>query len=295
MVHLINPTSSPGDSEADVVDVGADNFAQDVVEKSRTVPVLVDFWAPWCGPCKTLTPILESIANKHNGALRLAKVNIDEQQELAMQFSVRSVPTVVLVKDGAIVDGFMGAQPEEVVQQFLSKHISATQTDEPAKADPIQGLIDSDDIAQAVESLEKDGSEESNFRLARLYLSQHDFDNVRKTLEKIKEKSNSPEYRFIAAALEFTEIAENCESESELRNSIHQDSSNWDAHYKLAAVNMVAGNFAEALELLLQIVRADRSFKADAGRKGMIFAFDMIGDENPLVSEYRGLLARNLH
>ena len=292
MVHLINP--EPDITEVAVVDVGVDNFVQEVVEKSRTVPVLVDFWAPWCGPCKSLTPVLEGLAKKHNGAFKLAKINIDENQELAMQFQVRSVPTVVLVKDGAIVDGFMGAQPENVVEQFLSKHISAAgpETIEP---DPIQDLIDNDDIDQAIESLEKDGSEESNFRLARLYLSHRDFDNVRDVLKRVKDKSNDPEYRFIKAALEFSEITENCESESELREQILKDSTNWDAHYKLAAIDMVNSNFAEALELLLQIVKADRSFNDDAGRKGMISAFDMIGSDNPLVSEYRSLLARNLH
>lgn len=294
MVHLIDPNSGPDDSTADIVDVGAENFVQDVIEKSQTIPVLVDFWAPWCGPCKNLTPVLEGLVKKHDGAFRLAKINIDEQQELAMQFSVRSVPTVVLVKDGAIVDGFMGAQPENVVLQFLSKHISTTAS-EPVESDPVQDLIDTEDIHQAIESLEKDGSEESNFRLARLYLNQRDFDNVRKVLDRVKDKSSSPEFRFIEAALLFTEITENCEPETELREKILQDSTDWDAHYKLAATNMVNGNFAEALDLLLQIVKADRSFNEDAGRKGMICAFDMIGSDNPLVSEYRSLLASYLH
>ncbi len=293
MVHLINPDANAPSNDA--VDVGVDNFAQEVVEKSRTVPVLVDFWAPWCGPCKNLTPILENLAKKHAGAFQLVKINIDEHQELAMQFSVRSVPTVFLVKDGQVVDGFMGAQPEKTVEQFLAKHIADSTQAPPAKADPIQQLIDHGRVDQAIASLKKEGSAESTLRLARLYVNLGNFETARTTLKDVKDKSGDPEYRFVAAALEFAEIAEDCGSETELRDQIANDSQNWDAHYKLAALYMVNSNYAEALELLLEIVRNDRSFNDDAGRRAMISAFDLIGSDHPLVSQYRSTLARTLH
>ncbi len=297
MVHLINATPDTENPNAEVIDVGADNFMQEVIEKSKTVPVMVDFWAPWCGPCKNLTPILESLANKHAGAFQLVKVNIDEQQELAMQFQVRSVPTVYLVKDGTVVDGFMGAQPENVVEEFLSKHISAAppQQPEPVIDDPIQNLIDRGQIAEAVAALEKDGSDESWYRLARLYLNQNDFDKVRTALDKLKDNTSAPEYRFIAAGLHFAELAYGIDSDSELQQRIDQNEQDWDAHYQLAALDIVTGHFSSALERLLQITTHDRKFNDDAGRKGLIMAFDMLGNDHELVSQYRRLLARILH
>ncbi len=278
------------------MDVGADNFLEEVVEKSSALPVLVDFWAPWCGPCKNLMPILESLATKHADSFRLVKVNIDEQQELAMQFQVRSVPTVYLVKDGAVVDGFMGAQPEGAVEEFLSKHIALANGEaQPQAADAIQTLINRGRESEAIAALEKDDSDESRFRLARLYLNRNDFDAVRSVLDKLKDKSATPEYRFIASAAHFAELTYSSDSEAELRQAIERDNTDWDAHYRLAAFSMSIGDYTEALELLLHIVRNDRSFSEDAGRKGMVMAFDMIGGDHELVSKYRSLLARILH
>ena len=108
MVHILNPNQE--ESDANIFDVNSQNFIQTVIQKSQEFPVVVDFWAPWCGPCKTLTPILEELAREFDGSFQLAKVNIDDEQGLAQQFGVRSVPTVIMVKDGKVVDGFMGAQ-----------------------------------------------------------------------------------------------------------------------------------------------------------------------------------------
>ena len=297
MVQLINPTPDANEEDTEIKDVGVDNFLEEVIEKSKVVPVLVDFWAPWCGPCKNLTPILENLASKYTDAFRLVKVNIDEQQELAMQFQVRSVPTVYLVKDAEVVDGFMGAQPENVVKEFLSKHITLTEKapEKPNISDPIQDMINLGRESEAIEALKKDGSEESMFRLARLYLNLNKFDEVRDTLGKLKDKSTSQKYRFVEAAMHFAEISYSGKSENELRELIAQDKTNWEAHYELAAICMVMGDIAEAMELLLQIVRNDRSFNEDAGRKGLIKAFDMVGGDHPLVSQYRSSLARILH
>lgn len=297
MVQLINPTPDTNEKDTEIKDVGVENFLEEVIEKSKAVPVLVDFWAPWCEPCKNLTPILENLAKKHADAFRLVKVNIDEQQELAMQFQVRSVPTVYLVKDAAVVDGFMGAQPENVVKEFLSKHITLTEKppEKPNISDPIQDMINLGRESEAIEALKEDGSEESMFRLARLYLNLNKFDEVRDTLGKLKDKSTSPKYRFVEAAMHFAEISYTGKSENELREIIAQDKENWEAHYQLAAICMVSGDIAEAMELLLQIVRNDRSFNEDAGRKGLIKAFDMVGGDHPLVSQYRSSLARTLH
>ena len=277
---------------SNMVDVDAENFFEQVVEKSRTVPVVVDFWAPWCDPCKTLTPILEELANEYAGEIQLAKINIDEQQELAMQFSVRSVPTVFLIKDGAVVDGFQGAQPKNNIQQFLSKHVA--QQNQPPE-DPIQNLVSQGRVSEAIEQLKSDDSDAALLRLANLYLRQQEFQNSKETLAKVKETHNNPEYQSISAALEFIELAENSPSEEELRDQIQQDENNWHAHYQLAAINLVRGDAVFALDTLLKIVRQDRSFDDDAGRRGLIRAFDMLGQNHELVPKYRSLLARTLN
>ena len=290
MVHVIN--EGPTETESNVIDVFAENFMEAVFEKSKTIPVVVDFWAPWCGPCKTLTPILEELANEYAGAFRLAKVNIDEQQALAAQASVRSVPTVFLFKNGEVVDGFMGAQPKNLVEQFLSKHV--TRADQPP-ADPTSELVDQDQISQAMDELEGDDSDDGLLRLAQLQLRQKLYAETRSTLEKLEDTTNKPEYKSMVAALDFIELANDCESEHELRALIDREPNNWGAHYKLAAIHLAAGNPELALESLLLIVRHDRSFDDDAGRRGLIKAFDMLGQNHPLVPKYRSLLARTLN
>ncbi len=293
MVHLIN--TNPDTPDANGTHVDANNFAEQVIEKSRTIPVLVDFWAPWCGPCKNLTPILETLAEKYSDAFRLVKINIDEQQELAMQFQVRSVPTVYLIKDATVIDAFMGALPESAVKEFLSKHIELNDQQSPIQpADPIQKLIDDGREAEAIATLTEENTDESRLRLARLFLHRNDLEKARMTLEQIDTQANLPEYRELVASLHFYEWANSSVPETELQQRILQNENDWDAYYRLAATKVKNGNHGEALDLLLQIVKRNRKFNDDAGRKGMVMVFDIIGDDHVLVTEYRNQLARSL-
>ena len=291
MVHLINPDAI--EPQTNYSDVTVDNFARDVIEKSNDIPVLIDFWAPWCEPCKSLTPVLEGLADEYQGDLYLAKINVDEQQELAMQFSVRNIPTVYLVKEGRVIDGFTGAQPKKAIETMLSQHINRSA---PAKPDdPIQNLIDEGDIESAIEQLANDDSEDSQLQLTRLYLQQNELDKARDTLAKVTDQNNSQQYRSAKATLLFSEIVDDSEQESELRERIANDASDWDAHHKLAAIHLLNENHQAGLELLLQIVKNDRSFNNDAGRLGLIAAFDLIGSADELVGKYRSLLANLLN
>ena len=132
MLDTQHDSMGPGEA-ADIVDVTAETFMAEVIEKSKTVPVILDFWADWCEPCKNLTPILHSIVEKHPGAVRLAKVNTDQEQMLAQQMGVQSLPTVALLKDGQIVDNFMGVKPESEVMAWLTPHIELSASE----ADPV--------------------------------------------------------------------------------------------------------------------------------------------------------------
>ena len=274
------------------VDVDVNNFTAEVVERSNSVPVLVDFWAPWCGPCKSLTPILEEIATEYGNALHFVKINIDENQPLAGQFGIRSVPTVYLVKDGNVVDGFMGAMPKDAIEKFLSKHIAVGNAEAP---DQIDELLNHGNISQAVDVLKAEDSDKSNLRLAAIYLDQSDFQSARDHLEKIKDTNDQPEYKQIAGKLDFVDFIQNAPPEEELKSRIMQNPKDWDAQLNLAVIRVVQGHVETALEILLEIVRHDRSFKDDIGRKTLIKVFDMLGSDNELVPKYRSLLARILN
>ena len=160
------------------VDVDVDNFLVEVIDKSNTVPVLVDFWAPWCEPCKSLTPILEEVSAEYGDNLHFVKINIDENQALAGQFGIRSVPTVYLVKNGDVVDGFMGALPKDAIKQFLSKHVIADNDEVP---DQIDELLNHGNQSQAIDILKSEDSDESNLRLADIYPRQNDIQNAPNT------------------------------------------------------------------------------------------------------------------
>ena len=139
------------DTQAKIIDVTADTFMAEVIEQSKTTPVLLDFWADWCEPCKNLTPILESIVGKYPEALMLAKVNTDQEQMLAQQMGIQSLPTVALLKDGQIIDNFMGVKPESEIIAWLTKHIElAVESEEPVIDNNVQALIDSQDYEAAL-------------------------------------------------------------------------------------------------------------------------------------------------
>ena len=284
---LLQEDGSPAQPSSSV-DVDANNFMVEVVEKSRSVPVLVDFWAPWCEPCKSLTPILESISQEYGEDLHFVKVNIDENQPLAGQFGIRSVPTVYLVKDGDVVDGFMGAMPKEGVKQFLSKHITSDNVSAP---DQVDLLLQQGNVAQAIALLKSEDSDDSKIRLADIHLQMNDLENARDSLKNVKDATGTPEFKQVTAKLKLIESIQNAPSERKLRKRIQQNPKDWEAQIQLAEINLAQGQFETALESLLEIVRQDRSFNDDAARKTLIKAFDLLGSDNELVSKYRRLLA----
>ena len=284
---LLQEDGSPAQPSGSV-DVDANNFMVEVVEKSRTVPVLVDFWAPWCEPCKSLTPILESVSQEYGEDLHFVKVNIDENQPLAGQFGIRSVPTVYLVKDGDVIDGFMGAMPKEGVKQFLSKHITSDNVSAP---DQVDVLLQQGNVAQAIALLKSEDSEESSIRLADIHLQMNDLESARDSLKKVKDADGSPEFKQVTAKLEFIESIQNAPSERKLRKRIKQNPKDWEAQIQLAEIQLSQGQFETALESLLEVVRQDRTFNDDAARKTLIKAFDLLGSDNELVTKYRRMLA----
>lgn len=268
-----------------------DNFELDVLEASFTTPVLVDFWAPWCGPCKTLMPLLDKIVNEAGGTLKLAKVNTDEEMALAGSFGIRSLPTVVLFKDGRPVDGFMGAQPEGAIRALLAKHVSA----QPAPAEPElepEDDLAAEDLEAAIVGLQAaikadPKKHELQAELADALLRAGMLNEAIATLDQLPGDVQDHEIaRRARARLSFIQAIEHAPGDGELQADIAQNNGNLMARYQLGARFLLAGQYAAGMDQFLTILKADRKFSDDLGRRALVDAFRIVPDTD-LIGDYR--------
>ncbi len=279
-------------------DVTEENFASQVIEASHQQPVLVDFWATWCGPCQSLMPILEQLAQSYQGKFLLAKVEIDSQQGLASQFGVRSVPTVKLVKNGQIVDEFTGALPESQIRSFLDKHIESEFDQLMQQALTLYQQGDSETaMAQMGQILQADPDNLKNkITYANILLREQHVDEAKKWLASLPaEASQDPQVQAMHAQLEFISIVENAPDMASLQQQLVNNPNNSEARYQLSAHAILQGQFELAFEQLLDLVKRDRQYQDDAGRKALLKLFDLLGDQHELVSSYRRKLAMALN
>ncbi len=278
-----------------VTDVAEANFQEQVVEHSRTRPVIVDFWAAWCGPCRTLTPILEGLAEEFGGAFLLARVNTEEAPQLSRQFQIQSIPMVVVFRDGKPVDQFIGLLPESEVRRFLREHC-------PSEADQIVVLANekmaSGDVEAAYQDLREAQAREPDHSgallgLAQIALERHNYDEMDELVAKISPLSSQADS---AERLKMVgRLQRQCREAGGLEGSRHRsekDPAKLEARYALACCLAVSQEYRESLDILLRIVAEDRSFGDDAGRKTMLDVFALIGNRSPLAEEYRTLLSR---
>jgi putative thioredoxin len=286
-------------SDSPHISIGTqDNFVQVVIEKSREVPVLVDFWADWCAPCKSLMPILAKLADEYAGKFHLVKVNSDEQQALAMHFGIRSLPTVKLFKDGQPVDEFMGALPEQGVRQFLDHHI---RDEVEVFIEQIDQLIENGDTQNAKAALEQalqqiPGDRRIICRLAGMEMDAGDTDGARALAERLSgEDLESPEAKALLARFALAERATGAPGEQELRAAIEKNPNDLKARDQLSAVLYARNDIEGAMEQLLEIVKRDRSYEEDSGRTQLIQMFEALGSANPLVQKYRRQLSISLN
>ncbi|MDX1824388.1 MAG: thioredoxin [Thiohalomonadales bacterium] len=285
-------------SQAFSFDVTQENFVSQVVEASHQHPVLVDFWATWCGPCQSLMPILEQLAQQYQGKFLLAKVEIDSQQALASQFSVRSVPTVKLVKNGQIVDEFTGALPEGQIRAFLDKHIES-ESDQRMQGALLryqQGETDTA-LTEMGQILQDDPQNENNKIIyADVLIRENHLDEAKQWLATLPvETSLKSEVRALQARLEFIEVVQHAPDPATLQNTLNEDPGNSEARYQLSAYAILQGQFELAFEQLLEIVKRDRNYNDDAGRKALLKLFELLGDNHELVNSYRRKLAMALN
>ncbi|MCB1589807.1 MAG: thioredoxin, partial [Xanthomonadales bacterium] len=247
-----------------------------------------DFWAPWCGPCKMLMPLLEKVVNEANGQVRLAKVNTDEEMAIAGSFGIRSLPTVVLFKDGRPVDGFMGAQPEGAIRALLAKHMPPLDA-EPVEDDEAAPDLDLEQAlaeAQAKVQAEPD-NEVAKAELADLLIQAGLLEDAQALLQGLSDAARGEEAAQRAQSrLGFAQIAADAGSEAELQARLHDDAGDLDARHKLGALYLAVGQDKAALDQFITILRSDRKFGNDLGRKSLVEAFRIVRDAD-LVGDYR--------
>ncbi len=281
-----------------VVESSTETFVADVVEGSMEQPVIVDFWAPWCEPCKTLGPLLEKMVNATQGRVKLVKVDIDQNQEIAVQMRIQSIPAVFAFKNGQPVDGFVGAQSESQIKSFIERltgPIGPTPVEQ--AMEQAQQALEAEDFNSAANiysQVLKHAPEEAAAvaGMARSLLGLGDAPGAREILDAVDEKlATHADIEGARAALELSERSEESGDEGELRSRLAADENDHQARYDLAMVHYAGARNEQAIDELLEIVRRQRAWNEEAAREMLLQIFDALGPTHELTTGGRRKLS----
>lgn len=283
---------------ANVIDINQDQFLEEVVEKSKTIPVLVDFWAPWCGPCKQLTPVLEKLVNGKNGKIILAKVNVDENQAIAAQLKIQSIPTVYGFVDGKPIDAFQGAQPESQIEKMIDKLIEATPGNEiPKLLQEAESFFKDQKFDEALQIYENlisldPGNPKCISGMLRCLIQLNRYQDASEILESIDEKTiEDPEIQKIKKLIENMNSSSEGKTVEELKLILLNDINNHDLRFELAEKYFSQNQVAEAFQELLLIFSHDAKWNDEAAKRKLLEYFDLLGFVDPNVIEARKKLS----
>lgn len=286
----------PSNATTNIFDADMQNFVSDVIERSMQVPILVDFWAPWCEPCKTLIPLLEKVIEEANGAVLMAKVNIDEVQELAAQMQIRSVPTVVAFVDGRPVDAFAGVKTESEIREFIGKIAPEMG---PSEIDQILELAEN---AYAQEQYQEAGGaysqamqlDETNVKaaagLANVLIKLNDLENAEQVLSGVSDQ-NDPLISAAVATLETAKQIGDIGDLGALKKAIEKNPDDHQSRFDLSLALWAMGDKEEAADHLLHIIAIDRDWQDDGARAQLLKFFEMSGPMDPFTVAARRKLS----
>ena len=286
-----------------IKDVNEDTFMDDVIEASKSSPIVVDFWAPWCGPCKTLGPALEAEVKATNGKIKMVKIDIDQNQNLASQMRIQSIPAVFAFVDGQPIDGFMGAKAPSELKVFIEKLLEKVTDDEGDLSEAIavaDEMLEAKEFDDAAETFEAILGEDPNSSLAfvglfKSKMGAKKLDDAKKMLEEIPDTlKNKSEILALQAQIELTNQAEGIAELSDLRKLLATDVNNHQVRFDLALALFTKGETSEAIQELLAIFRVDQDWNDDAARQQLFKFFDILGGEDPITLSGRRQLASML-
>ena len=295
--------NQPNVEENHVKDVNEETFMDDVIEASKTSPIVVDFWAPWCGPCKTLGPALEAEVKATNGKIKMVKIDIDQNQNLASQMRIQSIPAVFAFVDGQPIDGFMGAKAPSELKSFIDKLLEKVTDDDGDLSEAIavaNEMLNAEEFNDAAETFEAILGEDPESALAFVGLfnarmGAKKINDAKTMLEEIPDAlKNKAEILALQAQIDLSNQAEGVGEINDLRSTLINDENNQQARFDLALALFTKGETSEAIQELLTIFRVDQEWNDDAARQQLFKFFDILGSENPITLSGRRQLASML-
>ena len=295
--------NQPNVEENHVKDVNEETFMDDVIEASKSSPIVVDFWAPWCGPCKTLGPALEAEVKATNGKIKMVKIDIDQNQNLASQMRIQSIPAVFAFVDGQPIDGFMGAKAPSELKSFIDKLLEKVTDDDGDLSEAIavaNEMLNAEEFNDAAETFEAILGEDPESALAFVGLfnarmGAKKINDAKTMLEEIPDAlKNKAEILALQAQIDLSNQAEGVGEINDLRSTLTNDENNHQARFDLALALFTKGETSEAIQELLTIFRVDQEWNDDAARQQLFKFFDILGSENPITLSGRRQLASML-
>lgn len=271
-------------------------FAQEVVERSRERPVVVDFWAPWCGPCRSLGPVLERLVNERGGAVLMAKVNVDDAQNLAAEFGIESIPAVKALRDGKVVLEFVGVLPEDQLRHFLDRLVpsEADQQAHQAKEQEAGNPAEAEKVYRGILAGNRDHAA-ALLGLARVLLTRGQDQEVSALLERVTAHGDQADAERLRGLLSLRELAGAFGDEAAVRARLKEKPDDAELQYALGCVLAAAGRYPEALDQLLRAGQADKKLAGSKVKEVMVKVFHIIGVRSDLADEYRDKLTRILY